>query len=61
MSESDPSGVRCIDAHQFSPNIAVGHENGTITIYDYSVKQVLMTKKVEGERVKSIQYINNGL
>lgn len=61
LNQEETSGIRCIDAHQFSPHIAVGHENGTITLFDYSAKQVLHTKKVDNESIKSIQYINNGL
>lgn len=41
LDEADSSAAMCIAAHQFSPQIAVGHENGQITIYDYSQKAII--------------------
>ena len=54
LNEQDPSAIRCIESNQFTPVIAVGHDNGTITLFDYSAKQTLLTKKVENESIKSI-------
>ena len=41
LDEADSSAITCIAAHHFSPQIAVGHESGLITIYDYSQKSII--------------------
>ena len=61
MLDEKHSPIRCIDAHQVSPQIAAGHESGLITIFDYSTKQIVHSKTVENENIESIQFINNGL
>ena len=41
LDEADSSAITCITAHYFSPQLAVGHESGLITIYDYSLKTII--------------------
>ena len=61
MDQKNSSGIRCIDANKITPNIAAGHENGLITVFDYSAKKIIHSTQVENQSIESIQYINNGL